>query len=252
MQNILSLESKEYCLKIENFEGPIDLLCYLIDKNKLDICDIKISEIAEQYIEYINEMEKQNLEITSEFLIMAANLIYLKSRKLLPVKTDEEKELTEEELIERIIEYKKYKEITKKLSENYSIFSNRYYNFEEKIELPKQKLEKQYDCEVIPEVYSKLIERNNQKINVNAENIRKIAITDTYTVGSKVKEMFRELIRKPRFIFNKLFPQDKCEKTELVTAFSGLLELSRRSKVITNQEVIFGDIVVEKKKRIEK
>ena len=168
MQNILSLESKKYCLKIENFEGPIDLLCYLIDKNKLDICDIKISEIAEQYIEYINEMEKQNLEITSEFLIMAANLIYLKSRKLLPVKTDEEKELTEEELIERIIEYKKYKEITKKLSENYSIFSNRYYNFEEKIELPKQKLEKQYDCEVIPEVYSKLIERNNQKINVNA------------------------------------------------------------------------------------
>lgn len=115
MQNVLTLETNKYKIKIENFEGPLDLLCHLIDKNKMDICEIKISEITEQYIQYLNEMEKMNLEIASEFLIMASTLLYLKSKSLLP-KTDEEdeKELTEEELLRRIIEYKKYKEITKK------------------------------------------------------------------------------------------------------------------------------------------
>ena len=65
MQNVLTLESNKYAIKIDNFEGPLDLLCHLIDKNKMDIYDIKISEIADQYIEYINEMEEENLEITS-------------------------------------------------------------------------------------------------------------------------------------------------------------------------------------------
>ena len=74
MQNVLTLESNKYAIKIDNFEGPLDLLCHLIDKNKMDIYDIKISEIADQYIEYINAMEEENLEITSEFLIMASTL----------------------------------------------------------------------------------------------------------------------------------------------------------------------------------
>ena len=94
------------------------------------------------------------------------------------------------------------------------------------------------------------IQRNNQKINQNAENINKIAITETYTVASKVKEIFKELIRKPKFVFNKLYTVSKCNKQEVVTAFTGLLELSRRSKVTTTQEDLFGDIVVEKKKRV--
>ena len=122
MQNVLTLESNKYAIKIDNFEGPLDLLCHLIDKNKMDIYDIKISEIADQYIEYINAMEEENLEITSEFLIMASTLLFIKSKGLLPSEVESEEELTEEQLIERIIEYKKYKEITKKLKENYSEF----------------------------------------------------------------------------------------------------------------------------------
>ena len=115
MQNVLTLESNKYAIKIDNFEGPLDLLCHLIDKNKMDIYDIKISEIADQYIEYINAMEEENLEITSEFLIMASTLLFIKSKGHLPSEVESEEELTEEQLIERIIEYKKYKEITKKL-----------------------------------------------------------------------------------------------------------------------------------------
>ena len=194
-------------------------------------------------------MEEANLEITSEFLVMASTLLYIKSKGLLPNQVENEEELTEEQLIERIIEYKKYKEITKKLKEGYEEFSKRFFKFAEVIELPKQKLEVEYEKDVLPQIYSQIIQRNEEKINVNAKNIEKIAITETYSVGSKVKEMFRELIRKPKFVFNKLYSLSKCNKQEVVTAFTGLLELSRRNKVVTVQEELFGDITVEKAKK---
>ena len=119
----------------------------------------------------------------------------------------------------------------------------------QEIELPKQKLEKEYNVDIIPELYANIIDRSSKRLNQNAKNIEKIAITDTYTVGSKVKEMFRELLRKPKFIFNKLYKVSEANKQEVVTAFTGLLELSRRSKVTTTQEELFGDIVVEKAKK---
>ncbi len=249
MQNVLTLESNKYAIKIENFEGPLDLLCHLIDKNKMNIYDIKISEIADQYIEYINKMEELNLEVTSEFLIMASTLLYIKSKGLLPNQAEAEEEFTEEQLIQRIIEYKKYKEITAKFRAGYEEFSKRFFKIAELIELPKQKLEVEYNKEILPNLYKGIIERNNEKINQNAKNIEKIAIVETYTVSSKVKEMFKELIRKPKFVFNKLYSISKCNKQEVVTAFTGLLELSRRNKVTTVQEELFGDITVEKTKR---
>lgn len=246
---ILTLETKKYAIKIDNFEGPIDLLCHLIDKNKMNIYDINLSEITDQYINYLKEQEKLKLEIASEFLVMASTLLYLKSKNLLPKQEDEEEEITEEELIRRIIEYKKFKEISKTLKNNYNVYSNRYYKVPEQIELPKQKIEKDYKNTLIPEIYANLINRNKEKINQNAKNIEKIAITENYTVASKVKEMFKVLIKQKRFVFNKLFSLEKHNKQEVVTAFSGLLELSRRSKVQTRQEELFGDIEVEKSKK---
>ena len=250
MQNILTLETNKYSIKLNNFEGPLDLLCHLIDKNKMDIYDINLSEITDQYIEYINQMEQMNLEVTSEFLVMSSTLLYLKSKHLLPKVDEEEEEITEEELIRRIIEYKKYKEITKKLKENFLEYSKRFYKGTEEIELPKQKMEDEYNSEIIPDLYKKLLQRNAEKINENAANIEKIAITETYTVGDKVKEMYRALIKYKKFNFNKLFSVKKRNKNEVVTAFSGLLEMSRRNKVITEQEEIFGDIEVEKNKKV--
>lgn len=249
MQNLLTMQTNQYAIKLDNFEGPLDLLCHLIDKNKMNIYDIKISEITDQYLEYINKAEEMNLEVTSEFLIMASTLVYIKSKGLLPKQEEAEEELTEEELIARIIEYKKYKEITKKLRENYNEFSGRFFKLAEEITLPKQKLEKEYTNTIIPEIYAELVDRNKNRLNQNAENIKKIAITDTYTVASKVKEMFKELVRKPRFVFNKLYSLSKCNKVEVVTAFTGLLELTRRDKVRATQEELFGDIIVEKNKR---
>ncbi len=246
---VLTLETNKYSIKLDNFEGPLDLLCHLVDKNKMDIAKVNISEITDQYIEYLQKMEDEKLEIASEFLVMASTLVYIKSKSLLPNVVEDEAELTEEELIRRIIEYKKYKEISKTLKNNFEIFSKRFTRFPEVIELPKQVLEKKYESNVIFEKYKNLVERNEQKLNQNAKNIEKIAITETFTVASKVKQIFRELTKKPRFIFNKLFTLKKCSRNEVVTAFSGLLELSRRSKVIATQEVNFGDITVERAKK---
>ena len=249
MPGILTLETKKYAIKIDNFEGPLDLLCHLIDINKMNINDINLSQITEQYIEYLNKMEKLNLEIASEFLVMASTLLYLKSKNLLPKQETEEEELTEEELIKRIIDYKKYKEITKILKQNYDIYGKRFTKMSENIELPKQVLDKKYDSKIIPEIYSKIVEKNSNRLNNNAKNIQKIAIVDIYTVGDKVKQMFKELIHNNKFIFNKLFSLNRCNKKEIVTAFTGLLEMSRRNKVTTKQEEMFGDIIVEKKSK---
>ena len=103
MNKILALETNKYAIKLENFEGPLDLLCTLIEKNKMSIYDIKLDEITDQYIKYVNDMQQLNLEATSEFVVMASTLLYLKSKKLLPQKQDIEEEITEEELIRRII-----------------------------------------------------------------------------------------------------------------------------------------------------
>ena len=135
---ILTLETKKYAIKIDNFEGPLDLLCHLIDINKMSIYDINLSEITDQYINYLKEQEKLNLEVASEFLVMASTLLYIKSKKLLPKQENEEEELTEEELIRRIIEYKKFKEISKVLKVNYLESSRRYFKQQEEIILPKQ------------------------------------------------------------------------------------------------------------------
>ena len=246
MNNILTLETNKYAIKLDNFEGPLDLLCHLVDKNKMDINQISISEITDQYIEYINKMQELNLDVTSEFILMASTLLFIKSKSLLPKQVEDEAELTEEELVHRIIEYKKYKEISKKLKEFYQVYSKRFYKVPDKIELPERKLEQNYSKDLIEQSYKNLLEKNKSKINKNAINIEKIAITETVTVTSKVKDIFKELIKKPRFIFSKLCTAKKYTRLETVTAFSGILELTRRNKIRAQQEKNFADIIVEK------
>ncbi len=246
---IITLESKKYELRLDNFEGPLDLLCYLIDKNKMDIYKVSISDIADQYIKYLQKQEELNLEIASEFLVMASTLLLVKSKGLLPKEVDDEAEITEEELLRRIIEYKQYKEISKQFGERIVVYSKRFYKTPDKVELPKQQLEKEFKQEDIVERYKMIVERNEQKKNENAKNIEKIAVYDTYSVSDKVKDIFKELVRRPKFIFGKLFSLKEKPKAEVVTAFSGVLELSRRNKIIAEQKETFGDIVISKRKR---
>ena len=132
------------------------------------------------------------------------------------------------------------------LKENFEKYSNRFYKLPEEIKLPKRKLEEEYEKKIIPNTYKKIWQISQEKVNQNAQNIEKIAITETYSVASKVREMFKVLVKNKKFVFNKLFSIKKHNKQEVVTAFSGLLELSRRSKIMTKQEENFGDITVEK------
>ncbi len=247
--SVLNLETKRYAIKIENFQGPLDLLCSLIEKNKMDICDIKLDQITDQYLEYINKANELNLELASEFVELASTLLYIKSKKLLPTNNENEEEISEDELLRRIIEYKKYKDIAIKLRKNLDIFSNVFYKKAEIIELPKQQIEEKYDKNVIPTIYQALLEKNQTKMNENAKNIEKLAITETYRVVDKVKQMFKVLIKNKSFVFNKMFSIKKLNKQEVVTAFSGLLELSRRDKVATEQNELFGDINVIRKNK---
>lgn len=247
MENVLTLETKSLQIRIENFEGPLDLLCHLIDKNKMNIYEINLDQITDQYLDYIDKMKEQKLGVSSEFLVMASSLILIKSKGLLPNPNDsEEEELTEEELIRRIVEYKRYKEITVSLKELYNTYSDTIFRIAEKIELPKQTLEKTYESQMIVNLYEDILEKFNVKANINSKNIEKIAIRETYTVSSKVKEIFKALLKKPRIVFNKMYTENRAET---VTALTGLLELSRRKKVKTEQEVLFGDIIVEKRKK---
>ena len=119
----------------------------------------------------------------------------------------------------------------------------------DKIELPKQELEKEFTMNDIVERYKKLIEKNENKQNENKHNIEKIAVFDTFSVSEKVKDIFRELVKKQKFVFNKLFSLNEKPKAEVVTAFSGVLELSRRNKINAEQRELFGDIVISKRKR---
>ena len=246
---IISLESKKYELRLDNFEGPLDLLCYLIDKNKMDIYKVSISDITDQYIQYLKAQEELNLEIASEFLVMASTLLLIKSKGLLPKVEEEEEEITEEELLRRIIDYKKYKEISKVFKEKIEIFSKRFYKLPDKIDLPKQEIEKKFTMDDIVEKYKLLVEKNENKKNENSLNIEKIAVYDNYSVADKVKDIFRELVRKQKFVFNKLFSLKEKPKAEVVTAFSSVLELSRRNKINAEQIETFGDIVISKRKR---
>ena len=246
MERIINKASK-YTVTINNFEGPLDLLCYLIDKKKKSILDISLNELTDTYLEYLEEMESLNLEIASEFLIMASTLLYIKSKKLLPeLEEEEEEEETEEEIMQRLTEYKRYKEVTKLLTIMYEQNSGSLVKPTEKLEVKKEKAEIEFTVEDLKESYLNILNRNQRKVNVQSTNVEKLAVLEKYTVRSKVKEMIDVLFKKTSFIFNKMFNIKEKNQVEIVTAFLGMLELAKLKKVTINQEGIFEDINVEK------
>lgn len=238
---------EQYTVKMENFEGPLDLLCHLIEKNKMDICDIKICEITDQYLAYLNEMQQMNLDVTSEFIVMASRLIYLKSKSLLPSIVEEDEE--EIDLVQMLIEYKKYKEFTFTLKERIEEFGGKFYKLPDKLDLPKEKLDKTYDPNFIPNIYNDFVTKEIEKKNVNANNINRLAVSEKVTIKSKIREILKELWKKPTFVFNKMFSLKKRSKVEVVTAFLSLLELSKMSRIAVTQDSLFGDINVTKLKK---
>jgi len=239
-----------YKLKLENFEGPLDLLCHLIEKNKMNIYEISIVEITDQYLEYINSIDEPDLELTGDFLVMATNLLYLKSKELLPVPKEETpEEDTKEELIRKLVEYKQIKEAAEIMKQNTEEYSKLHYKEPEDIEIKvEKKIEKEYSSDIIPSIFLKLAKLNMEKLNHNAKDINTLIERDKVTVRSKIKEILKNLIKHNKINFNKVFNVKERSKNEIVTAFLAMLELNRSSKIKITQEYTFGDIHIEKLK----
>ena len=247
MENTKINEVNNYQLKITNFEGPLDLLVYLIDQNKLNISEINISEITDQYMKYIYELEKLNLEIASSFLMMASDLMYLKSKNILPSIADDDEDVSEEELILRILEYKRYKSIQEELKNLYSLYSKRISKRPDKIALKNMIFDRQYELEELLEAYEFSLEKKQFLFNQLDKTVDEIASKDNYTVFSKIKEIFKKFKTRDNFVFNTMFSLKERPKNEVITAFISILELAKKNRVKLKQEVLYGDILVEKR-----
>ena len=233
-------------LLIGDFEGPLDLLLHLIKKSKMEIFDIEISEITRMYLNYIEEMTDMNLDIASEYLVMAAELIEMKSRKLLPNKKDEEEdaieENPEEELKRRLVEYKKYKESTevfRSLEENRA---NYYTKAPESLkQYSSEKLENDGSVGIFDllDAFQKLLERQEYNKPKNTKITRK-----ELSVKERVAKI-RDILKVHKKInFIELF--DNFSKPYVVVTFLSVLEMAKNREINIKQDNNFSDIYLER------
>jgi segregation and condensation protein A len=231
----------ELNLKLDQFEGPLDLLLHLLEKDKIDIKDIFVSDITEQYLQYIANIEEFDMENASEFLTVAAHLLEIKSRSLLPkpAPLEEGEEDPEQALIRRLTEYKMYKEAGEKLhdleEENLKVYYKlpEEINLEERIELEDMKLD------ALMAAFGEVLKRFENKTVKKQREIRR----DTYTVKGKMAFIRRRLSSKKEMSFFDMF-EDDGNKSEVVTTFAAMLELWKNRFLKLQQQENFGDIIV--------
>lgn len=233
-------------LKLDNFEGPFDLLFHLFEKNQVDIYDIPISIITDQYLDYLYAMQQLDLEVASEFLIMAATLLHIKSRTLLPSKKEEKEEEKDprEELVRRLIEYKRYKEFTLELKEMEKKWDRVAFRLPETLDLPVREEIMEIDPQVLRQQYIAILDRNKKKMNLRAKNITKLVEHEKVSLRSKMRDVIKQLLHKVSFKFSELFSFKTKSKTEVVTGFMAVLELAKMKRVRIVQNQQFSDIHV--------
>ena len=222
----------EYNFKLDDFEGPLDLLLHLIKKQNLDIMDIDISEITNQYLNYINHVESLNLNIDSEYLVMASELTLIKSRELLPHNEEEdEEEDLKNELINRLIEYQKYKEICEELR-NYENSRKEYFTkvpsllneFHETGPIISDDL----SLEDLMKAFVKFHERKEF-----SKPLDTVVTKKEYSVHKRSKEILNKLKINKKISFNKLF--DIYKKDYIIVTFLAILDLAKNGKILLKQ-----------------
>ena len=232
-------------LLIGDFEGPLDLLLHLIKKSKMEIFDIEISEITKEYLEYIEKMTELNLDIASEYLVMASELVEIKSRKLLPTlfKNEEEvEENPEEELKKRLIEYKKYKESTEVFRDLEKNRSSYYTKAPEIIKkYSNETLVNDGSIGVVDllDAFKKLLERQNHNKPLNTKIARKeLSVKERV---AKIREILKE---RKKINFVELF--DNFSKPYVVVTFLSVLEMAKNKEITLRQDNNFSDIYIER------
>lgn len=216
--------------KLDVFEGPLDLLLHLIEKNKLNIYDIQISELCEQYVEHIRTMQEENLDIAGEFLDMASRLIQIKSAMLLP-KYDEGEEM-KKELTGQLIEYRKCKLMAKILSEKISFDS--FCREPEKIKCD-MKYKRKHEPVVLVNAYMAAVGRGKQKIPPSEDAFSGIVKRRIVSVSSKIIGVMKKLWGGRSVRYEKIF-EDSADKSELVATFLAVLELIKGKRVRADGE----------------
>ena len=242
----------ELTVKLQVFEGPLDLLLYLLEKNKVNIYDIPIVEITEQYMEYIREMKRQDLEVLSEFLVMAATLVDIKSRMLLPSNPDseEEEEDPRAELVQQLLEYKMYKYMSFELRDRQVDAARNMYREQrlpKEVEAYRQPIDYEeligdMNLNKLHEIFRSIVKKQEDKIDPVRSQYGNIEKDE---VDMDIKMLYVEAYAREHktFSFRKLLEKQNS-KMEVIVTFLIILELMKTGKINISQENIFDDIMI--------
>ena len=234
----------EIDFKINDFEGPLDLLLHLIKEAKMDIMNIEIEEITKQYMEFLDKQEKMNLEVSSEYLVLASELLEIKSRMLLPRSSIEE-EVDEgdprEELISRLLEYQAYKDITKVLQEKELLRRDIYTKIPENIHNYVEE-DHEIHADITLDDLVKALQNYYQRKNDTKPLNTKVTVNEI-SVSSRRHDIKKLLKSKKRVSFFELFPV--MTKEYIVATFLAILEMARNKELVIKQENNFEDIICE-------
>ena len=240
-------------VKLQVFEGPLDLLLHLIEINKIDIYDIPISLITDQYLEYIHKMQEQNMEIMSEFLVMAATLLRIKSKMLLPAepKDEETPEDPREELVERLLEHKMYKYMAHELKDRQidaskSLFKGRTLPSDMVYEEPPVDLDAlvgNMDLQKLHRIFLDVLKRQEDKIDPIRSKYGRIE-QEEVSLSDRIDGLLDYGKAHGKFSFRQLLSK-KQSKTYVIVSFLAVLELMKSGMIRIMQEDTFGDILIE-------
>ncbi len=234
----------DYKVKLEVFEGPLDLLLYLIKKDELDIYDIPIGRITSQYLEYMQVLKLLDLDVAGDFVVMAANLIYIKSRSLLPADQQPPEETAEEEdprweLVRQLIEYKKFKDAAERLGQRALEQANLFGRLRDKQEfIPERPLGEVSIFDLI-NAFNGVVKRVNAR-----EDVREI-FGEHFSVSDKIDALLKMTATGVALAFSELFA-DAATRVEIVVTFLALLELIRLKQLRAMQPEEFGEIHIER------
>lgn len=239
-------------VKLQAFEGPLDLLLHLIDKDKIDIYDIPIVQITEQYLDYIKNMETEDMNVVSEFLVMAATLLDIKSKMLLPKETSEEGEEEDPraELVQKLLEYKMYKYMSFELKDR-QVDAGR--NLYKEPTLPKEvrgyrapvdyeELLGELDLGRLSEIFKSIVKKQEDKVDPIRSKFGRVE-RDEVNMEEKMSYIEDFARKHARFSF-RLLLEGQGSKMEVIVTFLGILELMKVGKINIDQEEIFDDIMI--------
>ena len=235
----------DYLIKIDEFEGPLDLLLHLIKESNIDIYDIEISKITEDYLSYINKMEELNINVASSYIVMAAELMEIKSKSLLPKDEEEEnedeEEVSKEALINKLIEYKKYKDMTETFKVLESSRKDIYVKSPEKINNYIDNVvssDEFGNIEDLVNAFKLFLERKEKEKPITTK-----ITTKEYSVKERKGSIRNILLKKGRVKFTELF--DINNISYIIVTFLSLLEMTKEREIIINQDKNFSDINIE-------